>query len=224
MTRWSNQSAAANRRPAGQPDGAGNFSAIVAADRAFPAAVAELGRSARGKMKPTTFIPTVRRKVAVTAIGPSALRGQGKGVLKASQEFLSSMSLARVPASGEARFRSWLDRQTELLLDALPINGRPWGAARKAINLFLRDALYNQYLNRHFHLGKLESWLEVPLDSAVARGLKAEAGRDVLPRWPGLKHLKSEASAVFQAFASTYAHTHGIDRVHLDMYLWLENR
>lgn len=40
---WSNQSAAANRRPAGQSDGLDNLSAIVAADRAFPAAVAELG-------------------------------------------------------------------------------------------------------------------------------------------------------------------------------------
>jgi len=38
-----NKSAAANRRPAGQLGGAGNLSAIVAADRAFPAAVAELG-------------------------------------------------------------------------------------------------------------------------------------------------------------------------------------
>jgi hypothetical protein len=35
--------AAANRRPAGQSVGSGNLSAIVAADRAFPAAVAELG-------------------------------------------------------------------------------------------------------------------------------------------------------------------------------------
>jgi hypothetical protein len=33
-----------NRRPPGQPDGSGNLLAIVAADRAFPAAVAELGR------------------------------------------------------------------------------------------------------------------------------------------------------------------------------------
>jgi hypothetical protein len=41
---WPNQSAAANRRPAGQLDGAGNLFATVAADRAFPAAVAELGR------------------------------------------------------------------------------------------------------------------------------------------------------------------------------------
>jgi hypothetical protein len=40
----SNQCAAANRRPALQSDGSGNLAAIVAADRAFPAAVAELGR------------------------------------------------------------------------------------------------------------------------------------------------------------------------------------
>lgn len=45
--RWPNQGAAANRRPAGQVDGSGILAAIVAADRAFPAAVAELGRSAR---------------------------------------------------------------------------------------------------------------------------------------------------------------------------------
>jgi hypothetical protein len=35
--------AAANCRPVGQSDGSDNLSAIVAANRAFPAAVAELG-------------------------------------------------------------------------------------------------------------------------------------------------------------------------------------
>jgi hypothetical protein len=40
---WPNQSAAANRRHAGQLDGSGNLLATIAADRAFPAAVAELG-------------------------------------------------------------------------------------------------------------------------------------------------------------------------------------
>ena len=38
-----NQGAGANRRPAGQSDGSDNLSATLAADRAFPAAVAELG-------------------------------------------------------------------------------------------------------------------------------------------------------------------------------------
>ena len=41
---WADQGAAANRRPAGQADGADNLAATVAAARAFPAAVAELGR------------------------------------------------------------------------------------------------------------------------------------------------------------------------------------
>ena len=36
------QGAAANRRPAGQLDGSGNLSATLAADRAIPAAVAQL--------------------------------------------------------------------------------------------------------------------------------------------------------------------------------------
>jgi hypothetical protein len=39
-----NQGAAANRRPAAQSSGSKNLSATVATDRAFPAAVAELGR------------------------------------------------------------------------------------------------------------------------------------------------------------------------------------
>ncbi len=118
----------------------------------------------------------------------------------------------------------WLDRQTEFLLDDFPISGRPWGAARKAINLFLRDTLYNQYLCRRFGFHKLESWLEVPLDSASARGLKLAAGRGVLPRWPGLKHLGPAVSEEFQEFATGHARTIGLERVHLDMYLWLENR
>ncbi len=44
MTHESGPASTLQRRPAGQADGSGNLSAIVAADRAFPAAVAELGR------------------------------------------------------------------------------------------------------------------------------------------------------------------------------------
>ena len=175
-------------------------------------------------MKPKDFINTLQRKVALTAVGPSALRGQGKGVLHAAQDFLADISLARVPKSSVKRFQLWLDRQTELLLDIFPIKNRPWGAARKAINLFLRDALYNQYLSEQFKLQSIESWLEVPLDSAVAKGLKLQGNRGELPQWPGLKNLEPDISEGFQVFASKQASLKGIARVHLDMYLWLDNR
>ena len=152
------------------------------------------------------------------------MRGQGKGVLRTSQNFLAHISLARVPKSSAKRFQLWLDRQTELLLDSLPIKNRPWGAARKAINLFLRDALYNQYLSKQFKLQSIESWLEIPLDSAVAKGLKLQSNRDEFPRWPGLKNLEPNVSEGFQVFASKRAKLKGVARVHLDMYLWLDNR
>ena len=176
------------------------------------------------KMKPKDFIKTLQRKVAFTAVGPSALRGQGKGVLRTSQDFLAQMSLTRVPKSSAKRYQLWLDRQTESLLNILPIKNRPWGAARKAINLFLRDALYNKYLSKQFKLQSIETWLEVPLDSAVAKGLKLNSNRGELPRWPGLKNLKPNISECFQVFASKQAILKGIARVHLDMYLWLDNR
>jgi len=176
-------------------------------------------------MKTKDFITTLHRKVAFSAVGPSTLRGQGKGVLRASQDFLARMSLAQVPKSSTKRFQLWLDRQTELLLDSLPIKNRPWGAARKAINLFLRDSLYNQYLCKQFELRSIETWLEIPLDSAVAKGLKKlRPNGGELPRWPGLKNLTRKVSADFQAFASEQANLKEIARVHLDMYLWLANR
>ena len=44
LTMLHNNGAAANRRPAGRSGGSCNLSVIIAADRAVPAAVAELDR------------------------------------------------------------------------------------------------------------------------------------------------------------------------------------
>jgi len=59
-SKWPNQGAAANRRPAGQSDGSDNLSAPLAADRAFPAAVAELG-SLDGKRLSYSSVPRCYR-------------------------------------------------------------------------------------------------------------------------------------------------------------------
>lgn len=172
----------------------------------------------------------MQRKTGVTAVGPAVMMGQRKGIkglLRATQEYLGEkIVLSRIPMSSQKAYANWLDRKTELLLDAMQkkIEHRPWGLARKALNLFMRDAVYNKYLSKHFGLSKLESWLEVPLDSKVARGLKHRHGGSALPRWPGLKHLKSSDSQKFQEFAGEYAKTQNTKRVHLDIYLFLENR
>ena len=67
MNRRSNQGAAANRHPAGQSDGTDNLSATVAADRAFPAAVAELGRPVTSMPEPLNFLSRLELAVAAEA-------------------------------------------------------------------------------------------------------------------------------------------------------------
>ena len=175
-------------------------------------------------MKPDDFIKTMQRRTGVTAVGPSALRGQGKGVLKAVQLYLGSIDLTDIATTSAEQYTAWLDRHTDALLDKLPIRNRPWGAARKALNLFMRDVLYNRYLSDHYGIRKAEHLMEVPLDSAVAKGLKKQAAHGQLPQWPGLKSLKSDCSSTYQEFAATYSRQLGVARVHLDVFLWLENR
>jgi len=174
---------------------------------------------------PENFQSTMQRSVAVTAIGQSALRNQGaSGVIKTAREFLATMDLSVFRSSTKQTFKFHLDTATDSLLLALPKKAQNWGAARKAVNLFLRDALYNHYLAMEYHLHRIENQLEIPLDSAVARGLKKLGNRTELPVWPGLKGLSPLISAQFQSFAQKIAMKRGHARVHLDIYLWLEER
>jgi hypothetical protein len=174
-------------------------------------------------MERSKFMKQMQHKVAVSAVPLSAVRGQGAGVLHVSQNFLKKIRLSNIKKD-EISFRQWLNRQTNALLDQLPVANRPWGTARKVINLFLRDALYNQYLSRECMLDKLGEWLEIPLDGAVAKGLKQRAGRGKLPPWPGLKELTRSTSDEFQEYALLCAQQDNMHRVHLDIFLWLENR
>jgi hypothetical protein len=166
----------------------------------------------------------MQRMVAVAAVGPSAVRGQGKGVQRACQGYLASLPLGQISGLGSRAYETWLDRRTEKLLDALPIANRPWGTARKVLNLFMRDVLNNRLLSEAYSLDSLVEWLEIPLDSAVAKGLHRRAKPGTLPVWSTLKRLSPEVSRAYQAQAAVTARQMGIARVHLDMYLWLENR
>ena len=171
------------------------------------------------------LIDAIHVKVAISAIGASALRGQGAaGVVAAARDYLGNMRLGEFCVSRESQFRNRLDADTEKLLRAFPSKGRSWGAARKALNLFLRDAFYNAYLRKHFGLADAEYWYELPLDSAVARGLRRLAAKRSLPPWDGLKRLKPHQSQAYQEFAATVARERGIARVHLDAYLWVAER
>jgi len=172
----------------------------------------------------SNFQRDLQRYIAITAIGPSALRSQGApGVISAAREFLASLPLSPFGTHDAREFTARLNATTLRLQAAFPRPARHWGAARKAINLFLRDACYNVYLRETHDLAKAEPWLELPLDAVGARELRRVLGR-VVPVWPGLKHLPPEMSLTYQREASALAEQRQIARVHLDVSLWVRGR
>lgn len=171
------------------------------------------------------FIRDVQRFISVSAVGVSALRRQGKGVIPKIQTYLASINLSFFHSiKDHNEFKLWLNGQTEAIVS---INHSPsikWGAARKSLNLFLRDCLYNKYLSHKYNIGNAETFLEIPLDSIVAKKLKQDAGWGRLPAWDGLNNLKIVDSELFQQHASHMASQKEMPRVHLDVGLWVNNR
>jgi hypothetical protein len=170
------------------------------------------------------LIRAMQWRAARLAAGASATRHQGKGAAKAAREYLCRLDLRQFAVSRPTVFQKRLNRATEKLASTLPPAARSWGLARKLMNIFLRDVFYTTYLSSHFHLEKLESLLEIPLDSITADQLRADAGPRVLPRWKGVKHLTSAISDPYQNHATTIAERTGVARVHLDTFWWGERR
>jgi hypothetical protein len=87
----------------------------------------------------------------------------------------------------------------------LPKGVRHWGSARRFLNIFLRGALYNRYTCEKYGLTRLESWLEVPLDSHVAKGFLIKPEGKDLPRWTTAVGLTREVSSAYQLVAREVA-------------------
>ena len=116
-----------------------------------------------------------------------------------------------------------LDRSTHLFLNDLPQGAKHWGAARKILNIFLRGVFYNKFLCEYYKLDCVEPWLELPLDSHVAKGLRSEKNGKLLPRWTTVIGLNHEINKKYQEFATLVAKKKGTNRVHLDIEYWRSN-
>lgn len=167
------------------------------------------------------FLVLLQKRMGSTSLGPSTARKMGPpGTIQAARSFLASIDLARFEASEESGFLKALNAVTGELQAALPDGARHWGSARKFLNIFLRDCVYNRHLCGRYKLAEIEAWLEVPLDSQVANGLRSRNGRVDLPRWRTVIGLTSEVSDRYQAAAAELAAQLGIHRIHLDLRYW----
>jgi len=139
------------------------------------------------------------------------------GTLTCVINFLKELDLGGAP-SHSSEYAAYLDDLTKRFITAMPEGAKHWGMARKCLNLFFRDSLYNFYLREAHGLGKFESVMEIPLDSYVGNALRNK--RPALPAWDKVIKLTEADSAQFQAAAADIAAETGTFRVHLDLGYW----
>ena len=166
-------------------------------------------------------IRLLQRRIAGLAAGPSSLRNQGpRGTVERARKYLRQIDLSSYSASRRDSFESQLDDDTEGLRRSLFSKHRYWGSARKVLNIFMRNAVYDHHLRRHYGLRKIEPWLEVPLDSYVGIGLSNEQENQDLAEplsWSSVSGLRAEDSDRFQDLAAVVAKRMRVSRVHLDL-------
>ena len=93
------------------------------------------------------------------------------------------------------------------------------------MNLFLCGCVYNHHLRKAYGLGRIERWLEAPLDSVVAKAIDQKWCGEKLPTWRGLKHLRPDDNEKYQRAAQQLARSIGLRaRIFLENELWLRNR
>ncbi|MDI6859344.1 MAG: hypothetical protein QMC85_02490 [Methanocellales archaeon] len=89
------------------------------------------------KEKPN--IKVIQKRVANISIGASTLRGQGAlGIVENARKFLAKLDLREFKDISERQFSNRLEKYTNKLMEQFPEGAKNnWGAARKAINVFL---------------------------------------------------------------------------------------
>ena len=163
----------------------------------------------------------MQKRIANTSIAPSAARGMGPaGTIPAARKYLSRIDLSKFSVHSEKEFTGRLNYCTGSLRRRLPEGARYWGSSRKFLNIFLRGVVYNRHLCRQYGLSHIERWLELPLDSHVAKGLRREKKGKSIPRWKSVISLSHHHNRQFQEFASEVAKRYGTKRVHLDLRYW----
>lgn len=168
----------------------------------------------------------LQRYLANIAIGPTTLRNPGvPGVRRAAIKFLVKIDLRRLRGTKPRQYTDVLYSWTKKLMRSFPRGARRnFGAARKAVNLFMAQAYFNREMAAQYGLRRFANFLETPLDSGAASKIRSYAqkkcGRHTLDRWKGIKNLAQEVSQQYQVQARKLAKQWALPRGELDIVLW----
>jgi hypothetical protein len=170
------------------------------------------------------FLAKLQRFVAESMISHSALRNVGAaGAVQRARNFLAALSLRGLDRVNSVGYLSWLDSNTERLRRSLPPKAKKWGAARKAMNIFMRSVVYTTPLAEAYRLQHLLPYLEVPLDKDVAGGLK-KRNRETFPDWKSIISLTPELHRRYQRVALRDARQRRVHRADLDAFYWRQKK
>lgn len=186
------------------------------------------------------FYYLIKVRIANTCIGPSTLRRQGipgikgeEAIIGITRKFLKEkieldvfFYCLKEKIEYLKALNNWTLELEKLYEKAAPDN---WGAARKSLNLFFRDIVYNKFLCEKYrlHITKNDyntaiEHLEIPLDRNVAEKIiKNKTERIInLTRWNGIINLNKEESDKYQSEAINIAKKIKTVPIHLDLIFW----
>jgi hypothetical protein len=183
-------------------------------------------------MKESEFLRQIHKRISIISVGASALRNQGaSGIIKIARDYFYQININEFvdALETESYYKLFLNEHTENLISNFPENGKSWGAARKGLNLFFREIIYNKFFSDRygfpkdfFEFNKKFKFLEVPLDRDVALGIYYETDM-LLPKWRSIKTLAQEGSDLYQKAAQKIAENEKTARVNLDLKYWRSN-
>ena len=157
------------------------------------------------------FYTTLQAYVVNAEIDRSVIQirtkeSKSEGTVEAARQFLYHVDLSAFGAPD--LFPTILNTTTVALMHhvnrSVPdVDPLPWGFARKALNIFLRNSFYSYYLRPRYSLQRVEAILEIPLDENAATGLRRDAKTYGLrpPRWKNIRHLTPEENVNWQQLA-----------------------
>lgn len=180
------------------------------------------------------FLKRNHRRIAQISVGASALRNQGaSGIVEIARDyFYTSIPINTFfsKMKSHVAYREFLHFHTIELLQQFPKGGKSWGAARKGLNLFLRDIVYNKFFSDYYKLptdykgfNETIKHLEVPLDRDVAKGIQMvmkEKAKLPMLQWKSIKGLQPGVSDSYQLEALHIAERLKTARVNLDLKYW----
>lgn len=176
------------------------------------------------------FYKKIYRRIAQVSIGASAIRNQGgSGLIDILRDYFENDIDPKIffnVLSNRKKYSIFLDEHTYKIVSRFPKNAKSWGAARKGLNLFFRDLVYNRFFSQRYGVpmdylafNEFIQHMEVPLDNDVVAGLVRDS-KIILPKWMRIKNLTPEISEIYQKQATLIAVEKKTARINLDLIYW----